>query len=187
MVTRLIRTAVVMLWVCGMLNAAGPAAMWLDVPFVKQEKNGCGAATIAMVMKYWQQQHGQSADPATDAARIQQALYSRHARGIYASEMEAYFQRNGYRTFAFHGEWQDVEQHLSKGRPLIAALKPGSGLPLHYVVVAGLDEQQKLVLLNDPAQRKLLKQDRSTFEQQWNAAARWTLLAVPEAEQSPHR
>jgi uncharacterized protein YvpB len=43
-------------------------------------------------------------------------------------------------------------------------------LPLHYVVVAGLDEKRELVLLNDPAQRKLLKEDRSEFEQEWQVA-----------------
>ena len=29
------------------------SGIWLDVPFVPQEKNGCGAAVIAMVMDYW--------------------------------------------------------------------------------------------------------------------------------------
>jgi hypothetical protein len=52
---------------------------------------------------------------------------------------------------------------------------------LHYVVVAGLDQERKLVLLNDPAQRKLLMEDRSRFEREWKGAGRWTLLALPEA------
>ena len=38
------------------------AGVWLDVPFVKQEKDGCGAASIAMVMQYWQAQQGQPAN-----------------------------------------------------------------------------------------------------------------------------
>jgi ABC-type bacteriocin/lantibiotic exporter with double-glycine peptidase domain len=95
--------------------------------------------------------------------------------------MVRYFQRNGYATFAFAGDWSDLKQHLEKGRPLIAALKPGSMVPLHYVVVVGLDQERQLVLLNDPAQRKLLKEDRSRFEQEWKGAGRWTLLALPEA------
>jgi ribosomal silencing factor RsfS len=53
--------------------------------------------------------------------------------------------------------------------------------PLHYVVIAGLDPERQLVLLNDPAQRKLLQEDRSRFEQEWKGAGRWTLLALPEA------
>ena len=42
------------LFVCGMALAAERSGVWLDVPFVKQQKNGCGAASIAMVMRYWQ-------------------------------------------------------------------------------------------------------------------------------------
>ena len=176
---RVIRTVVLMLGVCGVLFAADPPSLWLDVPFVKQEKDGCGAASIAMVMQYWQQ-HGGPANPMAEAARIQHALYSEAAHGIYASDMEKYFQQNGYVTFTFSGEWADLRQHLEKGRPLIAALKPGSALPLHYVVVAGLDQERQLVLLNDPAQRKLLKEDKSRFEQEWRVTGNWTLLAVPE-------
>ena len=170
-----------MLWVCGTLFATGPPGIWLDVPFVKQKKDGCGAASIAMVMQYWQQQQGRSANPNAEAGQIQRALHSDAAHGIYASAIEGYFQRSGYRVFVFRGDWGILEEHLKKGRPLIAALKPGSTLPLHYVVVAGLDQERQLVLLNDPAQRKLLKGDRSRFEQEWNAAGGWTLLAVPEA------
>jgi ABC-type bacteriocin/lantibiotic exporter with double-glycine peptidase domain len=95
--------------------------------------------------------------------------------------MELYLQRHGYRTFAFRGEWEDLKRHLEKGRPLIVALKPGAKLPLHYVVVTGLDWNQGLVLVNDPAQRKLLKEERSRFDRDWNGAQRWMLLAVPQA------
>ncbi len=113
---------------------------------------------------------------------IQQALFSNAAHGIYASDAERYFQQNGYRTFVFRGEWADLRQHLEKGRPLIVALKPGSSAPLHYVVVTGLDWEHGLVLMNDPAMRKLLKEDRPRFEREWNAAGSWTLLALPRAD-----
>ena len=160
---------------------AGPSGLWLDVPFVKQEKDGCGAASIAMVMQYWMLQQGRTAAPNSDAIQIQRALYSGPARGIYASDLERYLRQQGFRTFAFRGgEWTDLKQQLEKGRPLIVALKPASGnIALHYAVVTGIDLEQGLVLLNDPAQRKLLKQDRPSFEREWNATGKWTLLALP--------
>src|SRR6266852_6892480 len=161
MMGRIVRTALVLLGVGGVLFAADPSGVWLDVPFVKQEKDGCGAASIAMVMQYWQLQQGRSGNPTAEAAQIQRALHSDAAHGIYASDMQRYFQQNGYVTFAFAGQWSDLKQHLEKGRPLIAALKPGSLVPLHYVVVAGLDPERHLVLLIEPAQRKLLKEERS--------------------------
>ena len=118
------RNLFVTLWVCGAIFAADSAGIWIDVPFVKQAKVGCGAASIAMVMQYWQQKRGRSEDRNADAAHIQSALYSEAAHGIYASEMERYFQKNGYRVFAFQGHWADLKQHLEQGRPLIVALKP---------------------------------------------------------------
>ena len=172
-----------LLCLCGLLAAEAPPGVWLDVPFVKQQKNGCGAASIAMVMQYWQRQQGQAPGEGADAKRIQRALYSPRARGTYASTLEQYLHNHGFRTFAFRGDWNDLNEHLAKGRPLIVALKPAAGgVPLHYVVVAGLDGEQGLVLVNDPAGRKLLKQERSDFEKKWNAAGNWTLLAVPQQD-----
>jgi len=166
---------------CSLVCAAESAGVWIDVPFVKQEKDGCGAASIAMVMQYWQRQQQLSPSDISDPAHIQQTLYSAKARGIYASDMERYFQQNGYRTFSFMGKWNDLRQHLEKGRPLIVALQPESKAPLHYVVLAGIDAERNLVVMNDPAQRKLLKEDRSRFMPEWAAAQNWTLLAVPVA------
>lgn len=178
---RLIGTVVLILCAHAVVVGADSTGIWLDVPFVAQERDGCGAASIAMLMRYWQQQPGATDNPRADAAEIDRALSSPAAHGIYASEMERYLQQQGYRTFAFRGEWEDLKHHLEKGRPLIVALKPGAKLPLHYVVVTGLDWDQGLVLVNDPAQRKLLKEERSRFDREWDGTQRWTLLAVPQA------
>jgi len=177
------RAVVPVIWMWAVLCAAQPANLWLDVPFVRQTKDGCGAASIAMVMQYWEHQQGRPASPKADSTHILQILYSSSAHGIYASAMERYFQQNGYRAFAFAGTWADFQRELAKGRPLIVALQPRSSRSLHYVVVAGLDQpdrKNQLVLVNDSAQRKLLKEDKSTFEKEWKATGYWTLLAVPE-------
>jgi ABC-type bacteriocin/lantibiotic exporter with double-glycine peptidase domain len=165
----------------GTVFAAELPGVWVDVPFIPQEKNGCGAAVLAMVMQYWDQQQGRASGPEADAEVIQRELYSRPAHGIYASELERYLDQHGFQTFALRGDWDDLKQHLSKGRPLIVALHPSSTAPLHYVVIAGVEDQQGMVLLNDPAQRKLLKESRSDFEREWSAAGKWTLLAVPRS------
>jgi ABC-type bacteriocin/lantibiotic exporter with double-glycine peptidase domain len=169
--------------------AGQQSGVWLDVPFVRQEKNGGGAASIAMVMQYWRRQNGQPGQlgdaPADDPEGIQRALYSPSAQGIYASSMDRYFGQHGFRTFVFAGDWNVLKGHLERGRPLIVALKSGRS-SLHYVVVAGLDWQQNVVLKNDPAERKLLKQDRPNFEKEWKAAGNWTLLAVPRQEATSH-
>jgi uncharacterized protein YvpB len=178
------------------------SGVWLDVPFVKQDRNACGAASIAMVMQYWERQSGQgardgagadtgpdteaAAGTGSDATAIQRELYSPRARGIYAGDMQRYLQAQQFRTFAFAGQWSDLREQLQKGRPLIVALKTGHDT-FHYIVVTGLDWQQGVVLTNDPAGRKLLKQDRESFEREWKATGNWTLLAIPQTARIPSR
>jgi len=168
------------LCLCGFVFAAAPG-IWLDVPFIRQEKDGCGAASIAMVMQYWRTQQSKPIDSSVDVVEIQRALYSSKDHGIHASALEHYFQQNGFQTFAFAGKRDDLKQHLGKGRPLIVALKPSAlETSLHYVVVVGIDPEQDVVYVNDAAQRKLLKQDWPGFEKQWGAVGHWTLLALPK-------
>src|SRR5215472_11290842 len=177
-----LRLPLLVLLACLCAGASAAAGVWLDVPFVKQEKNRCGAASIAMVMQFWQRQQGQAATSASDSSEIQRTLYSPDDRGIRASAMESYLTQRGFQAFAFSGTQADLQQHLEKGRPLIVALKPGSGGPLHYVVVVGLDPAQNLILVNDPADPKLLKLESAAFEKEWKGTGHWMLLAVPQSE-----
>ena len=169
----------IVLCLCGTVFSQS-GGVWLDVPFVQQEKNGCGAAVIAMVIDYWGNQQRRPQKLPVDVSAVQQSLYSAPAHGIYSSDLQRYFEDHGFRTFAFKGDWALLREHLEKGRPLIVALKPAKGeTALHYVVVAGVDWSSGVVMINDPAQRKLLKVERSRFEKEWQAVNRWTLLAIP--------
>ena len=153
--------------------------MWIDVPFVQQPEEGCGAASLSMVMQYWFRLQGRTLDASIDVAQIQSALYSSQAHGIFASAMQGYLRDHGFQAFAFSGQWEDLEHNIAKGRPLIAAVKPSRNAPLHYLVIVGLDPENKLVMVNDPALRKLLKEDRFVFEKEWSATNHWLLLAAP--------
>jgi ABC-type bacteriocin/lantibiotic exporter with double-glycine peptidase domain len=154
--------------------------MWIDVPFVRQEKQGCGAASIAMVMQYWRSEGYTIQAEASDPLRIMQLLYSKPEEGIRAQDLTGYLQEHGFRTFTFSGKLEDLASHIAKGRPLIVSLAgEGKTGKLHYLVVAGMDLENGLVLVNDPAERKLLKMKRNTFEKRWAATSNWTLLALP--------
>jgi ABC-type bacteriocin/lantibiotic exporter with double-glycine peptidase domain len=153
----------------------------LNVPFSRQrERNSCGAASLAMVMRYWEKQMGQPESPRARQTLIDRTLDPRD-RGIANTAMVAYLRQNGFRVFAFSGQWGDLRENLTKGRPLIVGLGPeGRNRPLHYVVVAGIDWQRNFVFVNDPAQRKLFRMTRKRFLQEWQVTGNWTLLAVPK-------
>src|SRR2546430_16364201 len=90
-----------LLCLCNLAVAADGSGLWLDVPFVKQEQNACGAASIAMVTQYWMLRPGRTVSPSSGAIQIQRTLYSGPAHGIYAFDLEHYLQPQGFRTFAF--------------------------------------------------------------------------------------
>ena len=124
-----------MQWVAVLLlqAAAATGGSWLDVPFVRQQDNGCGSASVWMVMQYWE---GPSSP---DLAEIHQALFSKEADGVYASDMELYLRRHGFQTFALRADWDELTEQLTKGRPLIVALEPAAkSLSICRVVAASL-------------------------------------------------
>ena len=159
---------------------AWAGALWVDIPFVAQPEEGCGAAVISMVMQYWDLQGGREPRPASEVDGIQKALYSRKDRGISSNAMQGYFQANGFRVMAYRGDWDHLYRQIERGRPPIVALAPaGPRAPLHYAVLAGIDSERNFVFLNDPARGKLLRLSREAFETEWKAVDHWTLLALP--------
>lgn len=171
----------IVVFAIGIVSAIAAPALWIDVPFVAQSKDGCGSAAISMVMQYWENRSGQSVSRRAEADQIQATLDPRSDGGIAASDMVRYFRASGYRVFAFPASWSDLQHHVQAGRPLIVSLKAsGPWGPLHYVVVVGIDAQRGYVFLNDPARQKLLRISREGFESEWNPTHDWTLLALPQ-------
>jgi len=166
------------------LMAAQPgSAVWINVPFVAQPNDGCGAASVAMVMQYWAAQEHRAAGPPGRVETIQKQVYSPKLHGATPASLEHYLQQNGYLTFAVSGTWKDLATQVGKGRPLIVALRPDGQRALHYVVIDGIDATRNLVTMNDPALRKLLTEERAGFEKDWSATHYWMLLAVPRQAQ----
>jgi ABC-type bacteriocin/lantibiotic exporter with double-glycine peptidase domain len=152
--------------------------LWLDVPFVRQARNGCGTACISMVLQYWEQAARATVIATPSEPEIRSSIPHRPVAGTLSEDMESYFKSRGMRTYVFEGNWADVSRQISKGRPLIVCLQTGRSM-FHYVVVAGLDPSEDLLLVNDPARRKLLKWRRADFEKGWKGSGYWSLLALP--------
>ena len=63
--------------------AAGDSGLWLDVPFVHQAKDGCGSASLAMVLQYWKSKNYEVAAERMDPAAIQhRAVREKGARDL---------------------------------------------------------------------------------------------------------
>ncbi len=148
-------------------------AMALHVPFFPQQKNGCGAASVAMVAHYWQPRLG----AVPSSAEIYQRLYDPSRGGIALSGMKSFLEELGLRAFTLHAEWNDLAAHTAKGRPAIVGLRKKAEGELHFVVVTGIEERHAWV--QDPARRKPRTMKREDFEKQWRFGENWMLLAAP--------
>lgn len=147
-------------------------AIPLQVPFVPQEKDTCGAAALVMVMRYWGAEA--SHDP------IAEALVDRELRGIRGSRLADFARERGMVAIVFAGDMVILGDHLAKGRPLVVAIDAGRGR-LHDVVVVGLDDARGEVIVHDPARGASRRVAAGEFERKWTASGRWTLLVQPAA------
>lgn len=146
----------------------------LAVPFIPQQKDACGAAALAMVLRFWQQ-------PASED-EIAAALLEPELKGILGSRLAGFARERGMTAIAYKGDMAQLREYLAKGRPLIVAWKLGRDR-YHDVVVVGADE--KRVIVNDPAEGAGRSLDVRAFEKRWQAAGYWTLLVLPAHASSP--
>ena len=149
----------------------------LDVPFYAQEKNGCGAASVAMVMRYWDNRQPGPLVVYPSPEEVYEQLYRPRQKGILLADMKRYLEDMKFRVFTLRGRWEDVEGHLSKSRPLIVGLKKGRTAAMHFVVVTGVRDE--FIWLNDPTRGKPSRLKRTEFEKRWELADQWMLLALP--------
>ncbi len=154
------------------------AAKPLDVPFYRQQKNGCGAASVAMVLNYWSSQRPDTQLVSPAPEDVSRVLYRPEIHGILLADMKRYVEDLKLRAFTLRGEWPDVEGQLAKSRPLIVGLKKKPSGAMHFVVVTGVEGEH--VWLNDPTGKKPSRLEQREFEKRWAQAGRWLLLALPE-------
>jgi ABC-type bacteriocin/lantibiotic exporter with double-glycine peptidase domain len=143
------------------------AASSLGVPFISQHKDTCGAASLAMVLRYWQEDVSQD-----DVAR---ALVRPELHGIAGSRLAEFARGRGLEASTYRGDMAHLRDFVGKGRPLIVAWHLG-GSRYHDVVVVGFDDERGAVLVNDPAAGPSRAVKAATFEKRWAGAGYWTLL-----------
>jgi ABC-type bacteriocin/lantibiotic exporter with double-glycine peptidase domain len=173
-----VKTAVAHIVALALLGVAR-AGVSLDVPFVEQSQSACGPASAAMVVQYWAREMPERTTLAAEAESI--ARTSVPPKGISGSELRRLLENRGFTVFVLNAEMRDLTGNLDKGRPLIVCFAPrGKSGPLHYAVVAGLEEDT--ILLNDPTRGKLFRERLTRFLPQWKATGNWALLAVPRMD-----
>jgi ABC-type bacteriocin/lantibiotic exporter with double-glycine peptidase domain len=151
------------------LTLAGLVLAALPVPFVAQQKDTCAAASLAMVLRYW--------DAPVSHDEVAAALVEPELHGVLGSDLAGFARRRGFTALAYAGDTRQLRAMVGKGRPLIVAWRMAHGR-FHNVVVVGIDGAGN-VLVNDPAAGAGRTIPAADFEKRWVGAGRWTLLVQP--------
>jgi ABC-type bacteriocin/lantibiotic exporter with double-glycine peptidase domain len=146
---------------------------WLlvgGVPYYGQSGDrDCGAAALAMVLRYWQV-------PVTPQ-EIAAAHHTGDRRGLRAGELREFARARGLEAFLVIGDAADLRTELAHGRPLIVGLgkRHGRHTLAHYEVLVGLHRDGDRVLTLDPA-HGLRENSREGFAAEWAAAQQLALV-----------
>jgi ABC-type bacteriocin/lantibiotic exporter with double-glycine peptidase domain len=149
---------------------AAAASATLAVPFVAQEKDTCGPASLAMVMAYWKQPVGHDV--------LARELGAAELRGVAGSRLAEAARSRGLTAVAYAGDDAQIRAFVGRGRPLVVAWAMGRGR-FHNVVVVGFEDGD--VVVHDPAVGPARRVAGKTFAERWAAAGHWTLLVMPKA------
>lgn len=152
------------------LLALSAASATLAVPFVPQQRDTCGPAALAMVLRFW-------GDPTPHDA-LAQELDAAELRGVAGSRLAEAARSRGMTAVAYKGDDAQIRALVARGRPLVVAWGMGRGR-FHDVVVVGFEGDD--VVVHDPAEGPSRRVSGKTFAARWAAAGHWTLLVMPPA------
>jgi ABC-type bacteriocin/lantibiotic exporter with double-glycine peptidase domain len=145
-------------------------ATTLQVPYIHQQKDTCGAAALAMVLQYW--------GTPVPHDEVAGALLQPELHGIAGSRLAEFAAGKRMTAVAHAGDLDHLRHHVGAGRPMIVSWSMGRGR-YHDVVVVGFDEPARQVIVHDPARGPGRRIPEAAFMKKWAAAGHWTLLVAP--------
>jgi len=119
-----------------LLMASNALALEIEgVPFVKQDSQFCGPASLASVMTY----HGTPVDQKAVGA----AVYSEKLQGALITDLERFARDAGFETRSGRGTPEGLKTEIDRGRPVIVLVDLGLWVVSrpHYLVVFGYDDE----------------------------------------------
>ncbi|WP_374673160.1 PA2778 family cysteine peptidase [Ideonella sp.] len=149
-----------------------PRRVALDVPFVAQDDELCGPATLAMLL-------GAAGLPG-DLATLTPQVYLPGRQGSLQIEMLAATRRHGALAFTLPPRLEALCAELAAGRPV--GLLLNLALPVlprwHYAVLTGYDLDACTARLHSGRQGAQ-GWPLATLEHTWTRAGAWALVALP--------
>jgi len=148
----------------------------VGVPFIRQEANSCGPATLAMAMQW----AGKDILP----QELLSQVFSQSEKGSLQSDMISASRRQGMMAVAIEG-LPALLKEIEAGHPVIVFENLGvSWMPQwHYAIVFGYNLQEKKILMHSGPDA-FKEEDMADFELSWRLGQYWGLVILPPDELS---
>jgi hypothetical protein len=143
------------------------------------ERNYCGPACLAMVLNYWDEARS------FRQREISDEIYDSGIQATYNSELVLFPRDHGYESYSFQGDLRSLKEVVAKGIPVIVLTKAIKQIAKgHYRVVIGFDEQDDLIIFDDPYFGDRVAMSSRNFMKVWELGAgrnqsRWMMAVVP--------
>lgn len=146
-------------------------AIIAHVPFVSQEPDFCGPATLAMIFNFWGLRVTQE--------EIADEIYSPKLKGTLSIEMALYAMQKGFEADVYSATLEDLKTKIRAGFPLIVSHreKPEKEL-VHYLVVFGFDDDKKIIFVHS-GKKQHMTMGYQTFLTYWRLADNLTFFIRP--------
>jgi ABC-type bacteriocin/lantibiotic exporter with double-glycine peptidase domain len=135
-----------------------PERASIEVPYVEEEPNYCGPASLSMVMGFY----GKSVDQSTIGSDIV------GEKGVTIDNLVDKAQSYGFDAFTGSCQFNGLLGFLAEGKPVIARVLSNEGTNGHFIVVTGYDNSLGVLYVNDPAQPNRLTVTFDEFSEMWN-------------------
>ncbi len=128
-------TAVLTFFLSLFLAAGFSGHVIASVPFVKQETQYCGPASLASVMSYYGDNINQQ--------EIGKATFNDRIAGSLITDLEDFARRKGYKTKSGQAKMEDIKSFIIGGKPTIALVDDGFWIISrpHYLVIFGYNDK----------------------------------------------
>ncbi len=147
-----------------------------NVPHIMQDKNHCGPAAMAMVLRH--------KDKDVSAGEMAGSMMIKNLPGTFQADMLLEARRQGMLTFQLTS-LQQILTEVSQGHPVIVFQNLGLAVMprWHYSVVTGYDLKGPDIFLHTGS-KKHHKTDMRFFERSWLLGEKWALLVLKPTELS---
>lgn len=141
-----------------------------DVPFIKQSKNHCGPASLAMILEFNKRN--------VDLKELSSQMMTPAARGTYATDLVTAVRRQGMIAIRIN-DLKSLLTEVSAGNPVLVFQNMGFGFmpKWHYAVVVGHDLDGPDIILHS-GKKKFKKMDMRFFERTWSMTDYWGIVVI---------